>query len=116
MTPRRTQRRTGRSVALSAAFLALLAASPACADAAAGREKAQVCATCHGLDGISKIPNAPNIAGQPELYLKAQLEAYRSGARVNEMMSVVAKDLSDADIENLVAWYAAIAITATEPD
>ena len=67
------------------------AAGPVRADSAAGREKAQACAACHGLDGLSKIPNAPNIAGQPEMYLKAQLEAYRSGARENEMMTVIAR-------------------------
>lgn len=112
---RSTTRWTGRGVVLSAALI--LSAAAAQADAVAGREKAQqVCATCHGTDGLSTIPNAPNIAGQPEVYLKAQLEAYRSGGRVNEMMSVVAKDLSDADIENLVAWYASIELTATEPN
>lgn len=115
MTPRCTTR-TGRGVALSAAILALFSTTAAQADAAAGREKAQICAACHGTDGLSKIPNAPNIAGQPEMYLKAQLEAYRSGARVDAMMSVIAKGLSDADIENLVAWYASIDVTATEPN
>jgi cytochrome c553 len=85
------------------------------ADAAAGREKAQACAACHGTDGLSKIPNAPHIAGQPEVYLKEQLEAFRSGKRENEMMTVIAKDLSDADIEDLVAWYSSIEVTATEP-
>lgn len=108
--------RGGLRPAVAAAVALLFAPTFAQADQAAGRAKAQVCAACHGTDGLSKIPNAPNIAGQPEMYLKAQLEAYRSGARVNEMMSVIAKDLSDDDIDNLVAWYSAIEVTATEPN
>jgi cytochrome c553 len=109
-----TERRR-RALALAALF-ALASSAPALADAAAGRAKAQTCAACHGIDGMSKIPNAPNIAGQPETYLKAQLEAYRSGERKDEMMRVVAKALTDDDIDNLVAWYSSIEVTATEPD
>jgi len=106
-----------RARELLAAVAALsLAAAPAFADAAAGKDKAQACAACHGLDGLSQMPNAPHIAGQPEIYLKAQLEAFRSGARVNEMMSVVAKGLSDEDIDDLVAWYSAIEVTAKPPE
>lgn len=69
-----------------------------------------MCQTCHGLDGLSKIPGAPNIAGQPEPYLVEQLQAYKSGARKNEMMSIVVPALSDADIENLAAYYSAIEV------
>ena len=81
-------------------------------DAKTGRAKAEsVCAVCHGLDGLAKIPEAPNIAGQNETYLVEQLRAFKSGERKNEMMSVVAQDLSDADIENLAAYYSAIEIS-----
>jgi mono/diheme cytochrome c family protein len=63
-----------RVVLVSAALL--LAAGPAplahAGDIAAGREKAKVCAPCHGLDGLSKAMNAANIAGQLELYLVEQ--------------------------------------------
>ncbi len=105
----------------SAAVLLLLAglagAAPAVAgDLAAGRQKAQACRACHGLDGIATMPMAPNIAGNNELYLRNQLEAFRSGKRTNEMMSVVAKGLSDQDIADLAAWYGAIEIEVTLPD
>ena len=80
-------------------------------DVKLGLALAEKCQTCHGLDGISKIPEAPNIAGQVENYLVKQITAFKSGERKNEMMSVVAPDLSDADIENLAAYYAAIEIT-----
>ena len=54
----------------------------------------------------------PNLAAQPETYLAEQLNAYRSGKRSNEIMSVIAKPLTDAEITNLAAWFASIAIEA----
>jgi len=95
-----------------AGFLLATVHASAAGDVKAGRAKAIMCQTCHGLDGLSKIPDAPNIAGQPEPYLVEQLKAYKSGARKNEMMSVVVPNLSDADIENLAAYYSAIEISA----
>jgi cytochrome c553 len=87
-------------------------AAEAQGDAKAGRAKAEsVCAVCHGVDGLAKIPEAPNLAGQSENYLIAQLTAFRSGDRKNEMMSVVSQNLSDAEIENLAAYYSAIEIS-----
>ena len=90
-------------------------AAAAATGAAAGRAKAQACAVCHGAAGLSNTPDAPNIAGQPALYVSAQLKAYRSGARRHEVMSLMAKPLSDDDIEMLAAWYASIKVEATLP-
>jgi cytochrome c553 len=56
------------------------------------------------------VPDAPNLAGQPEGYLATQLHAFKSGARKSEAMSVVAATLSDQDIDNLAAYYAAIEV------
>jgi cytochrome c553 len=94
--------------------LSLLVASAgvsSAGDVKAGHAKAMMCQACHGLDGLSKTPDAPNIAGQPEGYLVAQLQAFKSGARKNDAMSVVAASLSDADIENLAGYYSAIEIS-----
>jgi cytochrome c553 len=91
----------------------LLAASGsvcAAGDVKAGRAKALMCQACHGLDGLSKTPDAPNIAAQTEPYLVAQLQAFKSGARKNDAMSVVAPSLSDRDIEDLAAYFSAIEI------
>jgi cytochrome c553 len=82
---------------------------------AAGRQKALQCQTCHGLDGSSKIPDAPNLAGQVEHYLVKALDDYKSGARKNEMMSLVAPVLTEQDIDDLAAYYAAIEVTVTPP-
>jgi cytochrome c553 len=93
------------------------AAAPAMArDAQAGRVKSQACMVCHGEVGISTAPDAPNLAGQPALYVAAQLKAYRVGDRRHEVMGVIARMLSDADIENLAEWYASIRIEAQAPE
>ena len=78
---------------------------------AAGREKAKACRACHGLDGLSLRPDTPHIAGQIAFYLREQLRKYRQGTRAHEVMGVVAKQLSDADIEDLVAYYSSIKIS-----
>ena len=91
------------------------AMSAAHADVQAGRAKARTCAVCHGESGVSVLPNAPNLAGQPEIYLAEQLKAYRSGKRSDEVMSVIAKPLTDAEITDLSAWFASIAIEAKPP-
>ena len=85
------------------------------ADPQSGRAKAAACAVCHGQAGISTLPNAPHLAGQPAIYLEEQLRNFRSGKRQSEVMSVVAKPLSDADIADLAAWFATIRIEATPP-
>jgi len=82
----------------------------AAGDLKVGRAKALMCQACHGLDGLSKTPDAPNIAGQIEPYLVAQLQAFRSGARKNDAMSVVAPSLSDNDIDDLAAYFSSIEI------
>ena len=82
----------------------------AAGDVKAGRAKAQMCQACHGIDGLSKVPDAPNLAGQTAAYVAAQLQAFKSGARKNEAMSLVASTLSDPDIDNLAAYYSAIEI------
>jgi cytochrome c553 len=86
--------------------------STAEADVQAGRAKARMCAVCHGEFGLGMLPNTPNLAGQPEIYLAEQLKDYRSGKRSNEIMSVVAKPLTDAEIADLTAWFASITIEA----
>lgn len=97
-----------------AAFLVLGAGSVHARDPVAGKAKAGMCATCHGPLGISQLPNAPNLAGQPAIYTVEQLKAYRSGKRANEVMAVIAKPLTDREIDDLAAWYASIQVTAAE--
>jgi cytochrome c553 len=74
-------------------------------DANSGKEKAQVCEACHGLDGKSVDPSYPNLAGQYASYLHKALGDYRSGRRTNLIMAGFAGPLSDQDIKDLAAWY-----------
>ena len=85
-------------------------------DPEAGRQVASICQSCHGLDGYAQIPMAPHIGGEPAAYLAEQLRAYRSGERENEMMSVVAKVLTEEQIEDVAAWYASHTAAPVLPD
>ena len=102
-----------RTAALVAAIWAL-GSGVAQADPKAGQGKSQACAACHGQMGMSILPDAPNLAGQPEIYLTQQLKAYRSGKRVHEVMSLMAKSLSDDDIADLSGWYSSIKVDVRE--
>jgi cytochrome c553 len=86
-------------------------------DAKAGAQKIKAlqCISCHGRDGVSKLPEAPNLAGQVQEYLGSSLKAYRDGTRKNDMMSAIAANLKDADIDDLTAYYSGIAISVTPP-
>jgi cytochrome c553 len=118
------RRRVG-AFSLTAALAAALMAAPAtqaqpAAGAAssladAGRQRAAACAVCHGQNGLAVAPDAPHLAGMPTVYFVAQLRAYRSGARRHEVMAVMARNLSDEDIQQLAAWYASIRLEATPP-
>jgi cytochrome c553 len=103
-------------VYLLAPVCLLVASGSVCnaGDVKAGRAKALMCQACHGLDGLSKVPDAPNIAGQTEPYIVAQLQAYKSGARKNDAMSVVTPSLSDTDVEDLAAYFSAIEINVVK--
>ncbi|NYT60992.1 cytochrome c [Alcaligenaceae bacterium] len=91
---------------LLCAWLPLSAAQAA--DVAAGKAKSMQCAVCHGPQGIAISPDAPNLAGQNPIYLVKALNDFKSGARKDETMSLMAASLSDADIENLAAFYASL--------
>ena len=106
----------------SAAIAGVLLAGPALAqdapagDAAAGhRIAAGICQSCHGMDGLPKLPDMPTIAGSAASYLERQLAAYRSGERQNEMMSAVAPMLDDQKAADVAAYYAAMRVTSQPP-
>jgi cytochrome c553 len=111
----RRLRQAATAVLAGLASLASMAGAQAAGDAAAGSKKIAQCQVCHGRDGKSKIPEAPNLAGQNEQYLAKALGDYKSGARKNDMMSLVAPNLSDQDIADLAAYYSSIQVTVTPP-
>ncbi|MGY6275150.1 c-type cytochrome [Methylomonas sp. MgM2] len=79
------------------------------ADINAGKSKSAVCLGCHGSEGVSKSPIWPNLAAQSRTYIEIQLKKFKTGERSNSSMNAIAKDLSDADIQNLAAYFASLA-------
>ena len=100
---------------LGALSICLVPISVNAGDARAGRQKITTCQACHGLDGVSKNPEAPNLAGQVEGYLVKALAEYKSGARMNESMNIVAKELSDQDMADVAAYYSSIQVDVLPP-
>lgn len=90
------------------ASISLMAGTAQAGDAAAGKAKSMTCVACHGANGISAIPNYPNLAGQKELYLVDAIKAYRDGIRKNPIMQPMAASLSDEDIANLAAYFSSL--------
>jgi cytochrome c553 len=87
------------------------------ADAAAAREKAELCTSCHGEAGISQTENIPSLAGQPDQFIQWQLVFFRSGSRKNEQMQPIVEQITNEDIRTLGAYFASLAPPkASQPD
>jgi cytochrome c553 len=94
-------------------LLLLIVGSVLCANLAtaggdpeAGKTKVQVCAGCHGPEGVSPTPNFPILAGQYESYLLRALQEYKSGVRKNPIMGGQVAALSEDDMADLAAYFA----------
>lgn len=105
-------------------FAALLSVSAAlgapgalaAGDASAGKAKANTCAGCHGADGNSANPEWPKLAGQHPGYLVKQLQEFKAGDRENATMAPMAAPLSEQDMQDLAAYYAAQEIQHGQAD
>ena len=80
----------------------------------AGKEKAAACVSCHGDNGNSLVSTFPKLAQQHSSYLIKQLQAFKSGTRNNPMMSSIAMGLTDDDMVDIAAYYAAQEISTNE--
>jgi cytochrome c553 len=101
----------------AAAFLVALATGAAAQAGETARDLAKAkCASCHGVDGMAVIPEAPNLAGQNRAYLVKQIMAFRSGERSDEKMSPVSLGLTDEEIAAAAGWYSAVPFEAKLPD
>ncbi|MCK9605684.1 MAG: cytochrome c4 [Methylomonas sp.] len=88
--------------------MALLLFPAQAADINAGKNRSAMCMGCHGNAGVSNSGMFPSLAGQSSAYLESQLKHFRSGERSNATMNAMSKDLKDADIQNLAAYYASL--------
>jgi cytochrome c553 len=94
------------AAATAVAFLFVAGAAPA-ADAEAGRQKAAACAACHGEGGNSANPVWPSLAQQPAQFVSTALYQFRAGNRKDELMTPMAKPLSNTEMNDLAAYFAA---------
>lgn len=95
--------RSGSFVGVLIISLGLPVVASAGGDAAAGKAKALACQACHLA--VAPTGDTPHLAGQRETYLVKQLKAFKSGDRKNPLMSAMASQLSDADVDNLAAYW-----------
>jgi cytochrome c553 len=72
------------------------------------KEKVEVCKGCHGENGISQMEDIPSLAGQLDQYIQWQLVYFRAGSRKNEQMQPIVEQLTNEDIRNLGAYFAAL--------
>ena len=91
-----------RTLALIALVLSPLALA---GELTQNSELVQTCGACHGVDGNTLLPIAPNLAGQVPGYLLYELNAYKSHNRMDEFMGAFVDPLTDEDISRLVAYY-----------
>ena len=106
-----------QTLVLSATCLLLgasVVAMPAMAqagDPAAGKAKSFACSGCHGLGGTKvaypDVYKVPKLGGQHPAYIVAALKAYKSGERFNDTMKAQASMLSEKDMADIAAYYAA---------
>jgi cytochrome c553 len=94
--------------ALLLALLALLAAPALANERGAAIAAQRDCAGCHGAGGISRMPEVPSLAAQPAEFLVLQMILFREGLRDVPAMAEAASRLSDADIEAVAAYFAAL--------
>lgn len=82
--------------------------------AEAGNQNGAVpCAQCHGLNGVGNAQSGfPDINAQPAYYLYKQLNDYASGARKNPIMGPIAQALSDAERQDVAAYYGSLGLVA----
>src|SRR5579872_3147741 len=99
------------------ALSVVLSVSSLAADLEAAKKKAELCATCHGENGISQMENTPSLAGQPDQFIQWQLVYFRSGARKSEAMQPIVEEITNDDIRNLGAYFASLTPPkAAQPD
>ncbi|MFZ2301293.1 MAG: c-type cytochrome [Gallionella sp.] len=85
-------------------------------DANAGKATAAMCAACHVTSGPSPNPAWPSLTGQNANYLAASIKAFKAGARKNDLMSPMAAALSDADVQNVAAYFSKASCSTSGAD
>lgn len=93
--------------------IGLLAANAGAAETGAAPGKtiedlSKPCTACHAADGNGTAAQYPRLAGQYHDYLAQALREYKTGERKNAIMAGFVNTLSEADIDALSRYYAAM--------
>jgi cytochrome c553 len=101
------------SIVVRCAIFAAIGVSVTLVDARAQASKipriVSICVPCHGVSGTGGDVEKPNLAGQKSIYLRQQLEAFRSGRRKHPDMKSISRSLTDREIDQLVVYYSTLA-------
>jgi cytochrome c553 len=89
-------------------LMALAAAAPCLAEPTHSGGMLEACVPCHGLDGIARDAEVPNLAGQNEVYLLNQMRAFRQGRRAHKEMFYMSRQMSDEDMQALATYYSSL--------
>jgi cytochrome c553 len=81
-----------------------------------GMNASTPCQACHGANGVAISDDIPNLAGQQTVYLQAQLNAFKSGDRKHDVMGPIARQLSDADVTNLAAFWNSLPVGGAQKE
>jgi cytochrome c553 len=108
-----TVRQIAAGLTATAVFLCLSSVVQA-ADLEAGKAMSQTCIACHGPGGNSMTPGVPSISGHAAQAIGMQLYNYREGNRKNAQMSPMAANLTNAEMNNLAAYFASEKVTAPQ--
>jgi len=82
-------------------------------DVGAGKVVAERdCRTCHGLDGRGVAPAIPHLAAQREPYMLTSVKEYAQGRRTHAALRDLMGHLSEAEVRNVVVYYANLAPVA----
>lgn len=114
--PATTREATGGTAPLPAPgprYIDLRRIMPILGDAQAGRAKSELCAACHGPQGIAITPAFPNLAGQRADFLYWQLVQFKRGRTESPMTPLVA-ELGEQDLRDLAAYYASLTPSRTD--
>ncbi len=93
------------------ALLRACVALPAISTAALALDQAELksvidqCAACHGVDGVAKDIEVPDLAGQHDAYLFKQLQHFKSGRRPHKEMRYTSRHLTDEEMLAISQYY-----------
>jgi cytochrome c553 len=89
----------------AAAIILALSTNAVATDADQLQNLIYECAPCHGVDGIAKDVEVPDLAGQHDVYLFNQLKHFKSGKRPHMEMRYMSRHLTEEEMKAIAQYY-----------